>query len=167
MVKFCSIMAKATYIGEEDGRQRFLRFPYRQDFWLDDPEKGWLKPYIHDAFLKFEQGMVKVLPYAYGNEFAVLTVLTDKPIQYIQSWERKMVRNIYVPEHDAYVQIAQIYEYWDHIRIFYEDGSEESIDMTVFQPYRYEERPLKPEQRVDAVRVLIKNPPGTEIPLLF
>ena len=167
MIKFASLMAKASYLWGEGDNRVFLRFPYRQDHWLEDPEHGFLKPYLYDAFLKFERFSVQVLPYAYGYERAVITLLTDKPVEYVQSLGLKRVLNIYIPEHDAYLHLSTIDQGWLDVDVCYKDGSKEKIDMKIFEPYRDDERPVPPEKKVEAIQVIIKNPPDSEIPLIF
>ena len=167
MFKFASVMAKASYLWGEKDDKVFLRFPYRQDHWLEDPEHGFLKPYLYDAFLKFERFSVQVLPYAYGYERAVITLLTDQPVQYVQSLGFKRVLNIYIPEHNMYLQIATINQGWQTIDVCFKDESKEIINMEIFEPYRDDKKPVPPEKKVEAIQVVIKNPPDSEIPLIF
>jgi len=167
MFKFASVMAKPSYLYGEGDDRVFLRFPYRQEHWLEDQKNGFLKPYLYDAFVKFERFSVEILPYAYGYERAVITLLTDQPVQYVESLGLKRVLNIYVPNYNAYLQIATIDQSWLDVDICYQDGSKEKIDMKIFEPYRDNKKPVPPEKKVPTVQVIIKNPPNSEIPLIF
>jgi len=156
MIKFASLPAQGFQLWEN----YWLHIYGLKEYWLENPEEGengWLKPYLYDAFLKYcYHTDMAILPHAYGYEHAVISVLTDRPINGIRSWDFKRVINVHVDVPEApgfnYLHVARIYQDWDSIGIEYEDGSKEEIDMAIFEPYRTT-KPLRTEQKVQAVRI--------------
>jgi hypothetical protein len=164
MVKFCSLPARGTWLwGIKPEEQYYLLIDSLEKFLLDDPtvenpSSGFLKPYLNDMFLKFYKWDVTILPYGYGDEFAVVTFTTEKQVQRITSWKFKTVENVYISE-NLYLQITQINQNWRHLEVLYKDGSKEVIDMEIFRPYRTRSaKPLPPEQKIETVKVVL-NPP--------
>ena len=138
------------------------------DFWFDN-DNGFLKPYLHDATIQPDyyaepftiklvpHHIVKLLPHS-PLVLSVITFLTDKPVRHVKSWDFKVIENVYIPEHNAYLQIAQIEDDWNTVDVVYEDDTKETIDMKMFETYRSNTtKPLKPEQMVDAVKIAINT----------
>jgi len=131
MVKFASLPAKPTKLNTGNNLVNFDVTCVR-DFWYDDIQDGFMKPFIYDATLDIDSYNARILPYVYTGEFAVLTFITDKPVLRIKFWN-SVVRNVKLLGL-GYLQIVQICQDWNDIYVIYKDGVD-NIDMDMFCLY--------------------------------
>jgi len=149
MIKFVSLTVKSFYLWNEGDNQVYFDVPCVRDFWLDDAENEFLKPYLYNAVLDFDHSKFQVLPYAYGDEFAVISFLTDKPVMLIKSWNHA-VKNFNTSL--GYLQIVQVCQDWESVDVIYKYGYD-TIDMRIFDSYKtYSALPLPTEQRVQTIQ---------------
>jgi len=149
MVKLCSLPQKSFRIGKD----MYLDVPCVKDFWWNDIKDGFLKPFLYDALLDFDNSYFRILPYVYADEFATISFLTDKPVLLLKSWN-SAVKNVQLPGL-GYLQIIQVCQDWDDIHVIYKDGYD-VIDMKTFKPYMtHSSLPSPQDQKVDVVKVIL------------
>jgi len=149
MVKFVSLPQKSFRVGKD----MYFDVPLVRDFWWDDIKEGFLKPFLYNAILDFDNSCFRILPYVYTDEFAVVLLLTDKPVLLIKSWN-SVVKNVQLPG-VGYLQIIQVCQDWDDIHVIYKDGYD-VIDMKIFKSYMsHSALPLPQDQKVNTVKVIL------------
>jgi hypothetical protein len=155
MVKLASLKLKPNlFCLKSDGNHKtYLDFPVVKDFWWDDVKEGFLKPLLYDAILDFDGSNVRILPYVYADEFAVVSFTTDKPVLLLKSWNSS-VKNVQLPGL-GYLQVIQVCQDWDDIYVIYKDGYD-VIDMKIFKPYMtHSAISLLQDQKLDVVKVIL------------
>jgi len=150
MVKFVSLMAKSFYLWKDGDNQVYFDVPCVKDFWWEDKVNGFLKPYLYNAVLDLDHSKFQILPYVYGDEFAIVSFVTDKPAMLIKSWNH-VVKNVNTSL--GYLQIVQVCQDWESLDVIYKYGYD-TIDMKIFDPYRtYSTLPIPTNQRVSTIQI--------------
>jgi len=150
MVKFVSLMPKPFCLWKEGDNQVYFDIPYEKDFWLDDAESGFMKPYLYNAVLQSDHSKFQVLPYVYGDEFAVIMFLTDKPVMLVKSWNYA-IKNVNTDL--GYLQIVQVCQDWQTVDVIYK-YEHETIDMKIFDSYKsYSALTLPINQKVPVIKI--------------